>query len=188
MDDDNSCLFRAVSYVLDGHPRNHPSYRELAAVAVQSDTDTFSEAVLGRPPDAYVAWITGPDRWGGAIELAALAQATRHELLVADVETGRIDVFGEGQGHPVRSALVYSGIHYDAAEIALPDGRVVRDVTADPNAEAVRVAASALRAARQFTNTAQFTLRCSDCGQALRGEKEAQSHAASRGHVNFVEY
>ena len=42
--------------------------------------------------------------------------------------------------------------------------------------------------ARQFTDTASFTLRCGTCKIGVKGEKEALEHAKTTGHANFSEY
>ena len=42
--------------------------------------------------------------------------------------------------------------------------------------------------ARQYTDTANFTLRCKDCQIGVKGEKEAVAHAKATGHANFGEY
>ena len=42
--------------------------------------------------------------------------------------------------------------------------------------------------ARQFTDTANFTLRCKDCQLPVKGEKEAIAHAKATGHANFGEF
>ena len=42
--------------------------------------------------------------------------------------------------------------------------------------------------ARQFTDVANFTLRCGACQKGLKGEKEALEHAKATGHSNFSEY
>ena len=42
--------------------------------------------------------------------------------------------------------------------------------------------------ARQFTDTANFTLRCGVCQIGVRGEKEAVEHAKATGHQRFGEY
>ena len=47
--------------------------RELIAGIVMSDPDTYSEAFLGQPNEAYCAFIMNADRWGGAIEVARRA-------------------------------------------------------------------------------------------------------------------
>ena len=55
------------------------------------------------------------------------------------------------------------------------------------DAKARKVVAEA-HASRQFTDTANFTLRCLVCQKGLVGEKEAVEHAKSTGHQNFGEY
>lgn len=47
---------------------------------------------------------------------------------------------------------------------------------------------AAAHTARQFTDTANFTLRCGVCQLGLQGEKEAVEHAKGTGHTNFTEY
>jgi ubiquitin thioesterase OTU1 len=42
--------------------------------------------------------------------------------------------------------------------------------------------------ARQFTDTANFTLRCGICQLPVKGEKEAVEHAKATGHQRFGEY
>ena len=41
--------------------------------------------------------------------------------------------------------------------------------------------------ARQYTDVANFSLRCLVCGTALTGHTDAQAHAKKTGHVNFGE-
>jgi ubiquitin thioesterase OTU1 len=47
---------------------------------------------------------------------------------------------------------------------------------------------AACHQARQFTDIANFTLRCGVCQIGLKGEKEAVEHAKATGHQNFSEY
>lgn len=47
---------------------------------------------------------------------------------------------------------------------------------------------AACHQARQFTDIANFTLRCGVCQIGLKGEKEAVEHAKATGHQNFAEY
>lgn len=47
---------------------------------------------------------------------------------------------------------------------------------------------AACHQARQFTDIANFTLRCGVCQIGLKGEKEAAEHAKATGHQNFSEY
>lgn len=43
--------------------------RQIIAMEVASDHETYNEGVLGRPNAEYCAWIQQPSSWGGAIEV-----------------------------------------------------------------------------------------------------------------------
>jgi ubiquitin thioesterase OTU1 len=88
-------------------------------------------------------------------------------------------------------------LHYDALTIATgmnaSETSDVRSIDpSSPHTEEIMAAAKRLvaryHAARQFTDTANFTLRCGVCKQGLRGEKEAVAHAQATGHASFTEY
>lgn len=53
--------------------------RKIIADHVAQDTDTYSEAILGKPPKAYCDWIQKSDSWGGAIELS-VSDTSKHEI------------------------------------------------------------------------------------------------------------
>ena len=111
--DDNSCLFRAVGLVLSPSSRDAAaSLRQVVARAIEADPsgESYGEAVLGRPPHEYVETILQPSSWGGAIELAVFARHFRSEIWSVDVQTGRVDRFGEGDGYEQFVLIVYSGI------------------------------------------------------------------------------
>ncbi len=108
-----------------------------------------------------------------------------------------MDVYGQGAGYAERAMLIYDGLHYDALALAAyPGAPEAGDVTllpaAGPQCEAAMTGAAALvaaaHAARQFTDTANFTLRCGVCRVGLKGEKEAVQHAKATGHASFEEY
>ncbi len=192
--DDNSCLFTAVAYVATGGRVSPPELRLITATAVSAAPDTYTAAVLGRPPLAYVDWIVKADTWGGAIELAVLAGHFKMELASADIQSGRLDVFGEGAGYATRAYLLYDGIHYDAIALSLDGGGGGRDsdVTQFPARDEVAARkvlelAATARAAHQFTDVASFALICRDCNEVLAGEAAAQAHASSTLHTNFEE-
>ena len=69
-----------------------------------------------------------------------------------------------------------------------PTGRPSTAVASSPPPAAAARLAARLRAGRQFTDTATFSLKCGVCGQGLRGEKEALAHAEATGHTAFAEY
>lgn len=43
--------------------------REIIAMEVASDQETYNEAMLGKPNADYCVWIQQPSSWGGAIEV-----------------------------------------------------------------------------------------------------------------------
>ena len=122
-------------------------------------------------PSQYIATISKPSTWGGAIELSILASHYGTEIASIDVETGRIDYFSpEIPAKNVRCILLYSGIHYDAVSAApmieAPDEwhqtlfPIVGSDDSDPILVAAKKLADTLRAKKAYTNTATFDLKC----------------------------
>jgi len=209
--DDNSCLFRAVGILLD-HGQHHSStedlssrLRRIVADAVKNDPVSWCEPILGRDPDLYISKILDKDVWGGAIELAILADHFKTEICSIDVQTGRVDRFGQSNNYANRIFLVYSGIHYDAISLSpIPPEELSNQSTSFPPEldfdttifasdedsflHAALQLVSQLRQMHYYTDTASFSLRCEICKTALVGEKDARSHAESTGHTQFGEY
>lgn len=193
--DDNSCLFNAIGYVLEDHSRSKAQYlRNLVAEYILSRPLEFSEAVLGRKPSDYAAWITKMDAWGGAIELSIFSSIYSVEIASFDVQSGRMDLFGEGRGYENRVYLQYTGIHYEAFALALdPSLSESAEVTIFAASDVgilqqVKQLVAVARASHRFTDLAGFTLRCEICKSGLKGQSEAQRHAMQTGHASFVEY
>ncbi|KAI8073596.1 hypothetical protein BDF21DRAFT_423864 [Thamnidium elegans] len=193
MDDDNSCLFRSIGYVLKRDTTISSDLRKVIADKIRSDPLTYSDATLGQPRDKYIDWIQKPNSWGGAIELAIFSSHFSIEIDSIDVQTGRIDKFGEGN-YEERVLIVYSGIHYDALALApTVDSPTDFDqtrffITDNYVLEASKELVDGLRKKHKYTDVANFTLKCEQCNTGLKGEKDAQEHAAATGHTHFTEY
>ncbi|DBB01392.1 hypothetical protein WJX77_010639 [Trebouxia sp. C0004] len=197
VDDDNSCLFSAVGYVMEGSRSHATKLRRVIADAVSADPSTYNDGFLGKSNAEYRAWILDPKKWGGAIELSIFARHFAREIAAYDIQTKRCDVYGQGEGYQERVMLIYDGLHYDALALAaFMDAPEELDVTiteqASQQAAGIERASAALtdeaNKARQFTDTASFTLRCGTCKIGVKGEKEALEHAKTTGHANFSEY
>jgi len=194
MADDNSCLFNAVGYTLEGRSRIKASQlRSLIASLVVADPQTYSEAMLGKETSTYANWIREVKHWGGAIELSILAQHYHTEIAAFAISTKKMYCYGEGQNYLQRVFLVYDGIHYDALALnPLEDGPEEFDITIfspfDENAksQAERLVTQ-FHNEHQYTDMATFQLLCTDCNTKLKGEKEAALHAMTTGHGDFVE-
>ncbi|KAH0583725.1 hypothetical protein H2248_009331 [Termitomyces sp. 'cryptogamus'] len=198
--DDNSCLFSAVALLFEQSIDKAPEMRKIVAEGIQRNPSKYNEAILGMPPEKYIATILKSTTWGGAIELTILAAYYNTEIASVDVETGRIDHFSppEGFASAMRCILLYSGIHYDAVTLApMPEApgewhQTLFPSSASDDHDSMMIAAGKLadilRAKKAFTNTSTFDLKCETCGKGLKGEKDARVHAEQTGHVRFGEY
>ncbi|KAA8897064.1 hypothetical protein FN846DRAFT_964179 [Sphaerosporella brunnea] len=192
MEDDNSCLFRALSYVLTRSVMSVEELRQLVAGTIQDNPVLYSEAVLEQKRDGYCEWIKMESSWGGGIELGIFAEFFDMEIVTIDVATGNMIRFNEGKER--RVIVVYSGIHYDA--LALSPGGLVNDSEGDEVVfskydneilAAAQQLCGKLRQKHYYTDTKNFTLRCNICKQCMKGEKEAVAHATATGHSDFGE-
>uniref|UniRef100_A0A0D9VCJ6 Ubiquitin thioesterase OTU n=1 Tax=Leersia perrieri TaxID=77586 RepID=A0A0D9VCJ6_9ORYZ len=165
---DNSCLFNAVGYVME-HNRNKASeLRQVIAAAVASDPAKYNEVFLGKPNEAYCAWILDPEKWG---------EYYGREIAAYDIQTTRCDLYG--QMSPFESAPE----EFDQTIFPVDYKRSIGPV----EGLALNLVKEAQRK-RSYTDTANFTLRCGVCQIGVIGQKEAVEHAQATGHVNFQEY
>jgi len=197
IEDDNSCLFNAVGYVLDKRNLSLASeLRQVVAAVIVSKPENYNAAMLnGKSVSEYAEYIQKSDKWGGDIELDILADYFQSEIAACDTESKNIYIFGQGKGFKSRSYLVYSGIHYDAlvANESKNGETISADVTvfASDDKMVYQKAKEFLDIAnkkKEFTNLQTFTLKCGDCGLPLVGREGAVEHAKITNHTNFVEY
>jgi ubiquitin thioesterase OTU1 len=164
------------------------------AEAIAQDADTWNEATLGKTSAEYQQWIRQDSSWGGGIELSILCEHFGIQIHAADIQTCRVDRYGQDKGYSERILLLYDGLHYDALAVAPFEGAPEEfDMTRLPlDGLDVDVAftkfVKAHHDAHRFTNTSTFTLRCLVCRAGLVGEKEAAAHARSTGHTSYGEY
>lgn len=154
----------------------------------------YNKAFLGQSPSDYARWIRQKDKWGGAIELSIFSDIYGVEIGSFDVQTGRMDLFGEGRSFSNRVYLQYTGIHYEVfASTKSSSAPFSEDQTIFPSndffiLEQVKELVTVAKAAHRYTDTAKFTLKCTDCQKGFQGQIEAQKHAQNYGHYNFIEY
>ncbi|XP_013200225.1 ubiquitin thioesterase Otu1 [Amyelois transitella] len=188
---DNSCLFTSIGFVLNGNVDTsvHTLMRQIIAMEVASDVDTYNEAMLGRPNAEYCLWIQQPSSWGGAIEVAILSRFYGLEMAVVDTLNAIINRFGEDKNYGQRVFLLFDGVHYDPLYLEQSDGGIQTMFPAedmDIYREAEQLAHEA-KSSRQFTDLNKFTLKCMVCDKFLTGQVEAQKHAKETKHTNFGE-
>ena len=189
---DNSCLFNAIGYCKEG-PSFDASrvYRKLIANAIDTDTEMYTEAFLGKPPSEYKLWIQNVEKWGGEIEISILSKALSIDIWAVDIMTTNIYKYSCNTDCDTPSCImvVYDGIHYDALVRSKPNGeeQKVFCPTLEEGVESeVKAIAQELKEKKQFTNLSGFDLRCMVCDTGLIGQRGAQEHAKSTGHTNFL--
>ncbi|CEG73439.1 hypothetical protein RMATCC62417_08822 [Rhizopus microsporus] len=176
MEDDNSCLFRSIGYVLSRDTSIANELRHVIVERIKADPISYPDVLLGQEREKYIQWIQKPTSWGGAIELSIFSSFFNVEIDSIDVQTGRIDKFGEGS-YDERVLIVYSGIHYDAlalspASDSPPEFDQTRfPVTDNYILDAAKEITESLRRGHKYTDVANFTLRCEQCKTGLKGEK-----------------
>ena len=99
------------------------------------------------------------------VELAIFAENLEAEISVTDVQSGRADVYGSGQGFPRRIYMLFSGIHFDAVVVeglrTVPTTATARVARADALVAAL---ATEQRACGGYTDQATMVLMCATCG------------------------
>lgn len=193
MKDDNSCLFRSVAYAVERDAEKCHELRRAIARYILVNQEEYSQVVLGRNVQEYTDWIQKSNSWGGAIELAIFSSIYKLEIDSIDINSGRVDRFGQDK-YDTRILLLYSGIHYDVISLTPQEGIPKEfDVTTFPVSddsvlEGALELAKILKVAHKYTDLANFTLKCGICAIGLKGQKEAQKHAMETGHSEFTEY
>ena len=210
VDADGNCLFVALAYLLRGE-RPDPTtakataqkMRAVCASVVAADPVSYPDAALEKPRREYGTWIQKQDVWGGALELSILSTcggdvvddgASFDDVVLhcVDIRTGVAQRYGEGRGRVC--FLLFDGVHYDPVVLApssdAPESPAdITLVAADDVValHAVEALAASERNARRFTDTSSFALQCLVCGAGLKGNADAERHAAETGHQNFAQ-
>ncbi|OLL22818.1 putative ubiquitin thioesterase otu1 [Neolecta irregularis DAH-3] len=189
MPDDNSCLFRSVSYTL------MPALDTMHELRSRIQIPCFNPANdLSLPMSFNRIRQNSATLYWGYHEPAIFARHFGIEICSVDVATGRIDRF-ESDGATQQCYILYSGIHYDAIALSpMQGGPSEFDQTVFPKSQEELIQSYALKLAEElrkrhyYTDTANFSLRCNDCGIGLKGQTEAQEHAKQTDHIRFGEY
>lgn len=189
----NSCLFISVHFCLTHgvvDDQIGKSMRKIIAQTVASDKEHFDDAFLGKSNAEYCKWILDDNNWGGAIELSILCKYYETEIVAIDVKNTILNRFGESDHYPQRMLLLYDGIHYDPLKFQpIDDNQPIQTLFSSENVEVLTLAVELAREAKQsgqFTDIKSMTMRCASCNAELDA-KTASEHAATTGHMDFVE-
>ena len=193
VDADNSCLFSSVGYLLDHKNFSETTtlqYRQLLSNHLESIT--IDEATLGMPKKEYIENIQNPSTWGGAIELKLFSDMFQIEIASIDVQSNRIDIFGQDKNYPQRIYVLYNGVHYDPLVMAYTEDNV-DDITSFESDDS-QTLIEFQNYVKVFKDVGDFVdpknmnhFECDACKSVFESQMEAYEHANNFQHWNFNE-
>ena len=196
IDDDNSCLFNAISFCCDNMETGSDKVEELREIIsgiVLSSPDIYNEGILGKKPDLYCEYIMGKNTWGGDIEISILSKYYNIQINVFDITNSNPNIINyNNDNNDINDCiyLIYAGIHYDSIYMKNSDNSIQTKFNKHDNKVFAMVYSLAmdLHDKGKFTNVYKFTLKCGICNAKLVGQNDAQKHAQLTGHTQFAEY
>lgn len=193
VDSDNSCLFSSIAYLIDrsNFDENSKLIYRLMIVDYLQDSD-ISDDILGMKKDDYILKITQPDTWGGAIELRFFSDIFKIQIASMDVQSGRIDIFGEMEDYDRRIYLMYNGVHYDPLVMNLDDScnteteMTIFSPTDDDKMIMFKDYIESIKAKGDYVDPSNINnIKCNICNQEFFDEDLALVHGQTESHWDF---
>lgn len=193
VDSDNSCLFSSIAYLIDRVNFNESSkmiYRLMIADYI-NDND-IDENMLGMTKQEYREKIIQPDTWGGAIELSIFSKIFNIQIASMDVQSSRVDIFGELEEYDRRIYVIYNGVHYDPLVMNLEDGSSSETDVTIFTPEDYEKFVMFKEYVQSFKNSGDFVdlsninnIKCEVCTEEFFDEESALKHGQEYDHWNF---
>ena len=179
---DNHCLFYSIYFCTNEGVLDQQQARQLRqkiAFHILDNQNSYSEAVLGKSPLDYSAWIQSDASWGGSIELRIFSDLFQVQIHAIDIMTGVVYKYNEDR-FTQKIMVLYDGIHYDplywdCAIDGLPKQTVFQSDEITVHNAAVELARK-LRVAREYTDTGSFKILCGNCNKRFTGRILAKTY------------
>lgn len=193
VDANNSCLFSSIAYVYDRENFNETSQHVYRNMIVEHlCNNEFEESLLDLPKNEYINAIADPSKWGGGIEIKIFTEILKMQIAVVDVQTNRIDLFGQDKAYTNRIFILYNGIHYDPLVMNFDESaNSDTDITIF-NSNDNEVLEIFKNYCKKFTENGDFvdfskmvSLECTTCCEKFLNEEIATSHANKSDHWSF---
>ncbi len=191
VDADNSCLFASIGYNLD-----HRNFSEITGLQYRQllgqylESNEVDKNLFEVPKDQYIDLIQNPSTWGGAVELKIFSDMFQMEIASIDVQSNRVDIFGEDKKYPQRIYLLYNGVHYDPLVMAINENSI--DDICIFESDDVETLIQMQKYCKTFKEKGDFvdvskmnTMKCSICEEKFETQDEALIHAENYKHWNF---
>lgn len=156
--------------------------------------NTFDESLLDSPLEEYINEIANPLKWGGGIEIKIFSDILKIQIAVVDVQTNRVDLFGQDKDYTSTIYVLYNGIHYDPLVLNFDEtSDAETDITIfdseDENiSNQFKELIKTYHTKGEFVDLASFkSLKCLDCEEKFLNEGTATDHANKTNHWNFTQ-
>ena len=195
VDADNSCLFSSIGYLIDNKNFNETTklqYRQLLANYSEASSNIDAVTLGTNSKEEYIESIQNPSTWGGAIELKLFSEMFQIEIASIDVQSNRVDIFGQDKNYPQRIFVVYNGVHYDPLVMAYTDEP--KDDITSFESEDSQTLIDFQNFVKVFKEVGDFVdpknmnnFECEICNTLFESQMEAYDHANNYQHWNFRE-
>ena len=192
---DNSCLFSTIAYLIDKDNFNENSgliYRIMIVDYIKDNE--ISNDILGMEKDEYIKKISEQTTWGGAIELKLFSDIYQIEIASLDVQSGRIDIFGETNDYDRRIYILYNGIHYDPLVMNTNENADTKeDITIfspyDDNKLVIfKDYVEDIKSTGDFVDLSNINnYKCNMCNEEYQCEEDAMIHGQTTDHWSFTQ-
>lgn len=194
VDQDNSCLFSSVGYLMSPQDFNELTkykYRKIIAESIINNKSKYNAAFLGKPIEDYLEFIQNPNNWGGEIELKIFSDIYKIEIVNIQVETLKLFTYGSGEGYSHRIYVLYTGIHYDPLVMTLNNNTEDITIFSCNDMEVQNKFVNLVKIfqdSNDFVNlNSEMILLCTSCNSIFKSQEEATKHAHLTNHWNFDE-
>ena len=193
VDSDNSCLFSSIGYLIDNKNFNETTklqYRQLLTNYIEDNN--IDIAMLGMSKQEYINNIQNPSTWGGAIELKLFSDMFQVEIASIDVQSNRVDIFGQDKGYPQRIFVLYNGVHYDPLVMAYTEDNVddITTFASDDSQTLIEFQnhVKIYNEAGDFVDPSNMNqFECDQCKTVFESQMDAYDHANNYQHWSFNE-
>ena len=195
VDADNSCLFTSIAYLMNPSKLCETSkyeYRSIIAdylINYNSWDNIFNNK---QEKDKYIEEIQDLNKWGGAIELRLFSDIFKIKIGSIDVQTNRVDIYGETKLYEKIIYVIYNGVHYDPlvmnfSKTSDKDSDITKFNVDDYNILIkFRSLANEFKLRNDYVDFNSIkNLQCENCNQQFKDEVEASNHAKNLNHWNF---
>ena len=190
VDADNSCLFASVGYNIDNVFTELTSLQYRQCIVQYLEQNELDVNLFETSKEDYIKLIENTSTWGGAVELKLFSDIFQTQIASIDVQTNRVDIFGEDKNYPQRIYLLYNGIHYDPLVMTNNQNDEIKIFAYDDHETlfAMQNYCKLFKDINDYVDVKNInTMKCLDCNLLFESQDDALLHGTNYNHWNFEE-